>query len=302
MRVLEADVGDFEALAQALGKLPRLRGVFHLAMTLEDARLADTTAESYARVLSPKLFGAWHLHRLTKDRPLDHFVLFSSLVGELGNPGQAAYAAANAFLDSLAEWRRAHGMPALSVAWGALAGAGVLARQARVAQHLERQGWRGIPVRRALDILGDLMTRRDPVIAVADIDWNAWRRAFPSITRRELLRELVGETGSSQAAGDRAAGWRETLAGTADPIERQARAEKAVTEVLGRVLRLPPEKIATHRRLDQMGVDSLMAVELQHVLHTHSGVELSAMDLMRGPTVAQLATLILGRMGIQEAN
>ena len=115
--------------------------------------------ERYEKVLAPKAVGAWHLHNATIDLELDHFVLFSSVVAELGNPGQGAYAAANAFLDALACYRSARGLPGLSINWGAFADAGVLARNERLAVHLPRQGWNGIPVQRAFDSLGKLLNR-----------------------------------------------------------------------------------------------------------------------------------------------
>jgi aryl carrier-like protein len=237
------------------------------------------------------------LHELTKELDLDYFMMFSSVVAEIGNPGQGSYAAANSFLDALARHRRAMNLPGLSVNWGALAGTGVVARNERLQEHLARQGWHGIRVRDALEVLGHLLqgTRAgngEAQVAVADVDWQAWQRAFPSIGNAPRLAELLSEIGVS---GGGESSWREVLKAEGED-GRPAKAEALVREAVAKVLGFEAEKLDVHRRLDQMGVDSLMAVELQHVLQAHSGAEFSAMDLMRGPTVSSLGQLLLQRL------
>src|SRR5262249_10681902 len=118
-------------LHEVAGTLPPLRGVVHAAGVLDDGVLVQQTRERFARVLGPKAQGAWHLHRLTEDAPLDPFVLFSCASALLGSPGQANYVAANAFLDALAHHRRARGLPALSINWGPWSGGGMAAGTAR---------------------------------------------------------------------------------------------------------------------------------------------------------------------------
>ena len=117
-----ADVADADALDRMLAdmdrRLPPLAGVIHSVGVLSDGALTNQTWERFERVLRPKILGAWHLHRATMDRDLDMFVLFSSRVGVMGNPGQANHAAANAFLDQLAGHRRALGLAGQAIAWG----------------------------------------------------------------------------------------------------------------------------------------------------------------------------------------
>ena len=134
----EADVAA--VLAEIDRDLPPLRGVVHAAMVLEDALLINLDRDRMDRVLAPKVSGTWNLHAQTAGRPLDFFVMFSSLSSVFGHAGQGNYAAANAFLDALAWHRRASGLPALTVNWGYLGEVGYLARRSELGERLERQG------------------------------------------------------------------------------------------------------------------------------------------------------------------
>ena len=144
VRVVRADVGSAEDVVRLVAEIREgdhpLRGVFHLAMVIDDAPLASLTRERLRNVMAPKSHGAWLLHKETRGMELDCFVMFSSVSSIFGNPAQGNYAAANAFLDSLAHYRRALGMPALTVNWGVLGGEGYVARNERVAEFLARQG------------------------------------------------------------------------------------------------------------------------------------------------------------------
>src|SRR5208282_19112 len=120
--VYACDVADrtaLEAVLQTVGReLPPLRGVLHAAMQLDDSLIANLDARRFSRVLAPKILGAQHLHELTLDHPLDHFILYSSVTTCIGNPGQANYVAANTYLEALVAWRRARGLTGTCVAWG----------------------------------------------------------------------------------------------------------------------------------------------------------------------------------------
>ena len=141
--VAKADISDERQVAGVIeemrGSMPPLRGVFHAAGILDDGVLLQLDEERFARVMAPKVSGAWNLHRLTLEDDLDFFVLFSSAASVLGSPGQGNYVAANAFLDALAHHRRALGMPALAINWGAWTEVGLATRSDRV-EHLTRQG------------------------------------------------------------------------------------------------------------------------------------------------------------------
>jgi hypothetical protein len=123
--------------------MPPLRGIFHAAMTLDDAPISDMNWDRMRKALAPKMAGAWNLHLASSGEELDHFVLYSSIAAILGNPMQSNYSAANAFLDSLAHHRRALGQPALAVNWGVVGDAGYVAQHPEIGQYLEARGYGG---------------------------------------------------------------------------------------------------------------------------------------------------------------
>src|SRR6185295_15491573 len=137
--------------------MPPLRGVFHAAMVMDDGYLLQLNPERFERVMAPKAGGAWHLHRATLGQPLDYFVLFSSVSSWVGSVGQGNYAAANAFLDSLAHYRRARKLPALTINWGAIADVGYIARHPDVGRQLDRQGVLGLKPGEATALLDRLL-------------------------------------------------------------------------------------------------------------------------------------------------
>ena len=172
----DADAVD-GMLERIKGELPPLGGVIHSVGVLADASLANQDWERFEQVLWPKVLGAWHLHRATADCDLDLFVLFSSVAGILGNPGQANHAAANAFLDQLAAHRRALGLPGQAIAWGAWSGLGEAEEQReRIAQRREAAGTGWFSPEQGLSMF-DRLLREDPTTAVVlAADWSRIRR------------------------------------------------------------------------------------------------------------------------------
>nr|QEO74256.1 Beta-ketoacyl synthase [uncultured bacterium] len=174
VEALRADVSDAaqvaEVLAHIADHLAPLRGIVHSAGVLDDGALAQQTPARFRRVLAPKMLGGWHLHQLTREQPLDFFVLYSSMVSLLGSPGQANHAAANAFLDALAHHRRGLGLPALSINWGVWSEIGAAVRHQAV-RRVKTQGIGMIDPRQGTQILQHLLSRESAQVGVAPIDW-----------------------------------------------------------------------------------------------------------------------------------
>jgi acyl carrier protein len=289
-----ADAGQLAAvLAEARRAMPPLRGVVHAAMVLDDAFLPQLTADRFAAVLGPKAVGAWNLHELTADDPLDFFVLFSSFAAVLGSPGQANYAAGNAFLDALAHHRRALGRPAVAVNWGVVADVGYVADRPGLSQNLiERLGAKPLTARVLLDTLGELLRRGAVQAAVGQINW----RQLATVNRigeAPLLAHLVGAAGPG---GDGGGHSRRDAILTAPAAERTGLLQDYVLEQVARVLGTSPGQVDAERPLTTVGLDSLMAFELKNRLEGELRVEVSPMKLMEGVSAAGLAALLNGQL------
>jgi myxalamid-type polyketide synthase MxaE and MxaD len=282
--VVRADVSNREQLARALEGLP-LRGVVHAAGLGDDAPLLELERERLRSVFAPKALGAWHLHGLTREQPLDFFVLFSSAASWRGVPGQGAYSAANTFLDALAQHRRALGLPALSIAWGAWKGLGLAATRGgtRALEHLARAGLEPLTREEGLAAFGELLRREAPARVLA----------LPVVPSA-----LNGE-GDGRAPPERApAGFRETLLAAPSPARRRALLEAYVAEQAAHVLRLPASELGPRVPLRELGLDSMMAVQLRNRLEVGLGLVLALTLLWRWATVETLAEHLAEMLGL----
>jgi acyl transferase domain-containing protein/acyl carrier protein len=289
------DVADGVALNEwhsrfAAEGRPPVQGVFHLAGITDDKLVRDLDAASLGAVLSPKLRGAANLHRLLPE--LDVFVLFSSMAALMPQAGQASYAAANAFLDALARQRRASGQHALSIGWGVWAQTGVMQGDVGRQQldELTRQGIGSFTPSQALSVLAEVLSLPVAHVAAMPIDWARLRTAL-SGRRVPLLQDLLDEARAETVGDGNGTAPPEV---SSDPVERRRALERAVREVVGRVLKLAPAKIDARKPLGTMGLTSLMALELRNRLEPLHGRPLSATLAWNYPTVEALVGFLFG--------
>jgi acyl transferase domain-containing protein/acyl carrier protein len=294
VEVSAADVAWEEQVAGVLDvarrRLPPLRGVVHAAGVLDDGILTQQTRERFETVMAPKVSGAWNLHCLTLDAELDFFVLFSSGASVLGSPGQANYVAANAFLDALAHHRRAGGLPAVSINWGAWAEVGLATREDR-AQHLSNQGLVAFTPEQGSRLLGRILELNPVQVMAAAVDWSRLLGSYSS----PLLSELAEEVEGSASPGPKRKGdglTREKLQ-AAPYEERRPLVESFLVEQLAAVLRCSPAKVDLHQSLNRLGIDSLMAVELKTRVEADLETSVPVTMLLEGPSLSQLATQLL---------
>jgi myxalamid-type polyketide synthase MxaB len=300
---ISGDVADRASLAAALKQIPRefppLAGVIHAAGVLDDGVMFDMTLPRLEKPLAPKVDGAWNLHALTADQRLDFFVMFSSVACVLGSPGQANYAAGNAFLDALCSYRHALGLPATSVNWGPWAGSGMAAEAGRDAQLADR-GMDLLPSDKALELLGRLLRLEEkarPVTAIA-VRWGDMlklnRGPLPP-----LLREVAPAEGVAQpAAADRPedAALREELR-SVDVAQREAMLARFFSEQLAQIMGMDAASIDTKQPLNTLGLDSLMAIELKINIETRLKVTVPMAAFMESPSVSSLAKAVAKLVG-----
>lgn len=295
----KCDIADASQCRDLLAKIDQehapLRGIFHLAGILDDGLLRDQSLSSFESVLAPKAQGARNLHQLTRDRPLDHFVLFSSIASIFGSPGQGNYAAANAFLDALAQHRRWWNLPAMSINWGPWAKVGMAARLGgQGGDRIKATGIQAIEPPLGFWMLEQLIWRNASTMAAVQIDWSAFAQRLPADHAPPWLQDLLSEQkGRGEEDAVQAEEWRRRLQ-DAPAAERFNLLVSLLQQQAVRVLGHGSETFAeTHRPLNELGFDSLTGVEFCNAVGRTLGLQLNPMILFEYPTLAALAVYIL---------
>ncbi|MBN1991919.1 MAG: SDR family NAD(P)-dependent oxidoreductase [Anaerolineae bacterium] len=303
VRVMPADVSDPAAithlLEEAATTMPPLRGIVHAAGILDDGVLLQQTWPRFEAVMAPKVAGAWNLHTLTQHLPLDFFVCFSSMAGLLGSPGQGNYAAANTFMDALMHHRRRLGLPGLSINWGPWANVGMLADlSAHNQARLTAQGITAFAPAQGKQAMDTLLRQNTPQIGILNINWSKFLAQFsamPAIPFIETLARNVAITPSPKSLD-----LRQTLQAT-PAAERPAVLIDYLCAQLARVLGLSSaEQIEPRQRFFELGLDSLMAIELRNQFENSLGQTLPATVLFDQPTVEALAHYLAQNLELPE--
>jgi acyl transferase domain-containing protein/acyl carrier protein len=293
-----ADVSKEQQVADVFADLdrtmPPLRGIFHTAMVLDDSILLHLDHERFRQVMAPKVDGTWNLHAQTLDRALDYFVLFSSVSSLVGSPGQGNYVAANTFLDAFASYRRSLGLPATTINWGHLADVGYVARHPELSEFLTRLGILGFSPKQAMAALGRTLPKQPIQIGVLRMDWQQWARSVSKIRVPQRLSSLMSEP-TEHHRSDEASHIRQTIL-HAPPEERQEIVQTYVREQVARVLGTSAGKIDLERPLNELGLDSLMAIELKNRLESDLALSLPTSELMQSPSLSRLETVVIEQL------
>jgi acyl transferase domain-containing protein/acyl carrier protein len=290
--ITQADVSQKDQLAAVLAdiqqKYPPLRGVIHAAGVLDDGILQQLTPERSHRVMNPKVTGVWNLHQLTQNIPLDYFIMFSSAASLLGSPGQANHVAANTFLDALAQYRRHQGLPALSINWGVWSDIGAAAKR-RVSNQMSSKGIGEITPDQGIDILEFLLTQSSIQVGVIPINWSELLKQKLSSTLfadfYQFTANTTLETQTSQLIRHiQSLGIKEQISYLRKYLQTE------VSQVLGASSsHLPDVQLGFF----DMGMDSLMMVELRSRLETGLQQTIPSTVLFEHPTIQALVEYIV---------
>ncbi len=292
VRHVACDVADSADLARALDRIRAtapIKGVIHSAMVLEDMPIAALTADSLRRTLAAKVSGAANLDALTTHDALDYFVMFSSIATLIGNHGQSAYVAANGYLEGLARRRHAAGLPALTVGWGPITDAGYLSRDKAKATLVNRfAGNVEFTARQALAALDRLMAQAlpDPVIHVTPMRWTATVEALKSLsapTYRAVAR--LGQTTDGDAHSDDLRAVLQTLPAP----DAETRLTRFLAQKIAHILHIPEKALDVARPVTELGMDSLMGVELGLTMQQSLGDDIPIAAISEALSVREIA-------------
>jgi NADPH:quinone reductase-like Zn-dependent oxidoreductase/NAD(P)-dependent dehydrogenase (short-subunit alcohol dehydrogenase family)/acyl carrier protein len=301
-QAVACDVADREAVAAMLAGLPErfpsLSGVIHAAGVLDDAVITTLTPDRIDPVLAPKVDAAWNLHELTRDLDLSVFVMFSSLAGTVGSPGQGNYGAANTFLDGLAAHRRAAGLPAVSLAWGFWEQASTMTSHldGRDLARMNRGGVAAMTVDQALDLFDTALIVGHPTVVAARLDHGALRDHTLNTLLPPLFSQLVRRPTRRLAAADAAASrsaLAQRLHGLTPDQQHDLVLEVVRTHIAVVLGHSRPDDINADQSFQDLGFDSLTAVELRNRLKTATGLNLSPTLIFDYPTANALARHLL---------
>ena len=291
IEVFAADVSNVDDVKKVISSMPNLRGIVHAAGILDDGMLMQQSPDRFIKVSGPKVSGAWNLHSQTLDRPLEFFVLFSSVASIIGSPGQSNYAAANAFMDGLAQHRKQQGLVATAINWGPWADVG-MASSDIVLQRLMKDGWQPMNAGQGCNFIGHLLTARDlPQAAVLPIDWGQFASNIPGANNWSILSHLVPKERSSPLVGN-AAELAAQRVKKALPNQRIDLISSYLLERIAQTLRVQAADLDELEQLGDLGVDSLTSVEIQLWVRGDLNVELAVEQLFTAPSIRDLSITI----------
>ncbi|MEM9273738.1 MAG: type I polyketide synthase, partial [Cyanobacteria bacterium P01_F01_bin.143] len=293
--IIQADVADEKQLAQVLEQieltLPPLRGVVHCAGVLDDRVISKQDWASFNKVLAPKVQGAWNLHTLTQKYDLESFILFSSASSLLGSAGQVNYCAANAFLDALAHARRAQGLSAIAINWGAWENTG-LAAEAHISDSLKQKGIGTINSQQGIEILEQLLLHAPTQIGVIPIDWNLWQtNNFVTPFYENLVtQQSIGKTSFKQQLS------------LTPSVQRRALLIEQLTQQVANILGIKDlNQIDLDLGFSELGLDSLSSVELRNQIQSTYDTKLPSTVIFDYSNIKVLADYLLSILFTEES-
>jgi acyl transferase domain-containing protein/NADPH:quinone reductase-like Zn-dependent oxidoreductase/acyl carrier protein len=284
-----------ELLAEIAESMPPLGGVIHTATAYRDAFLKEMTPDAFEAVMRAKAYGAWNLHWQTKDLPIELFVMTSSISSVIGNPGQANYVAANSFLEGLARYRRRIGLPALAIQLDRITDVGHVSRNETLSDHFTRLRWTGISADQAMEAMDRLLANGAEVGLITSCTWRKDEGGAASWCASPRFENLIRASLTSNLSED-PNGLRNRL-GASSPEERVQLVGRMLIEEIAAVLRKPVAKVPANQPLRELGLDSLMTVELMARLEPKIGTSIPAHQISDVTTVEALSHSVLAGLG-----
>ncbi|BAZ53637.1 beta-ketoacyl synthase [Nostoc sp. NIES-4103] len=294
--VAQADVSEYTEITRVLNDIkqstPPLAGIIHSVGVLSDGVLQNQSWSSFEQVMAPKVQGAWYLHQLTKNQPLDFFVMFSSAASLLGSPGQGNHSAANAFLDGLAHYRKAMGLSGLSIHWGAVAEIGEAAERGADIR-AQQSGMGAIAPDQVIKALELILSNTATEVGVVPIDWSAWQ---DKVVKWPFLAEWENATSTTVTQNEQLLEKLKRIQGN----ERENILITYLQNEIAQVLGMKTAEIDAKQPLNLMGIDSLMAVELRNRIKTKLEADVPITKFIEGDSIVNLSADISQQLSQSE--
>ncbi|MBD2136213.1 SDR family NAD(P)-dependent oxidoreductase [Anabaena sp. FACHB-1237] len=292
------DVGIREDVENVINQIETdvpLRGVIHAAGVLDDGMLSDMSWDRFSKVLQPKVDGTWYLHDCTRHLDVELFVCFSSIASLLGSAGQGNYAVANGFMDALMSYRESQGLPGLSVSWGPWAEGGMAASLGeQYLTRLQAQGLASIPVNLGFRALDELMNTNHHQIGVFSLDWERFSQQLSPDATMGLLDNFISAISSQNVVESQQSSL---FIKKLEDAPIRARKDLLLSHIRGHIAKILgmkiPEQISLRERLFDLGIDSLMAVELKNILQSSLGCSVRSTMLFDYPTLEALVNYLI---------
>lgn len=296
VEVFSADVANTDhmqaAFTQIKETMPTLKGIIHSAGTIADTTLTQMDKQRFDFVMNPKVYGTWNLHYLTLDCDLDFFVCFSSVAATLGTTGQGNYAAANAFLDAFAHYRKGLGLASLTINWGSWAEIGLAAAAAIRGQRLASHGLGNLDPRQGIEAFAQLLAGTESQVAVMMFDLQQWFNAYPVTQKMGYFTQLAEAQGSKTNQNSLTIG----AILEASESKQAALLQNVLKEHVSQVIGIPAARLKPKTRLNTLGLDSLMSIELKNRLEVALGIKISLVSFIKGTSLALLTNEVLAQV------
>jgi acyl carrier protein len=293
--VARVDVSKEDELNKLLTSIeksmPPLRGVIHAAMVLEDVFLEMMTSAQLKKVMDPKMLGAWNLHTQTLKHDLDFFIMFSSFTSLVGNSGQANYSAGNSFLDMLSSYRKAKGLPSISIGWGSIGNVGYVAEHEEIKNLFRKQGVFDLSLEQAWRVIAYGLKKELEYIGAMPIDWKKFSKYSSGLLKLPRFSKLMGLDKNLNQDAEKDEHSEFILPDS--PEELKEYLLNSITKTVAGVLGIAPAKLNREQALEKYGLDSLMAVELNVQLKELTNIDFPKMTLLqKGLNIIELVEMI----------
>ena len=291
----KADVCDYNRLKTVISGIKQLKGVVHAAGLVNANALVKIEDQEFTGVLGPKVQGTWNLHQLTKECDLDTFILFSSASSLIGLSGQASYVTANTFLDQFAHYRQQMGLRATSINWGVIKDVGMVANEQHLEKYARAEGFIPVEIDKAIKAYEIVFHEQGTQVGVFKIDAGAMADYYSYLAGSAYFKGLLaGKESASTSFQD----IKKVLAVLPGPAERTEAIQQLLKQALAPIIKSDASKIDVNARLKNLGLDSIMAVQLRNQLEKRMDLKLSVGDFWKYPTVAEYSKYLLDRLDV----